>query len=116
MVKLTVKTNQLDLPTNKDGKLVIRILKIGQMKFDENGTESAMWCDFVEVPQGYVHVCGTGIRKPKYARKFPSVNGVLVDPTDEQIITQAKTYLARNLNPDDFEFVVTDKDFRGGKN
>jgi len=107
---MSVKTDQLDLPKTKDGKLIVRILRLGKMSY-EDGT-SAEWFDFVDVPQGYIHVCGTSVTKPKRVRKFPHTNGSLIDPTDEQIIDQAKRILAQNLNPNDFQFVVTDKDFR----
>lgn len=88
-----------------DGKQVIRIQRLGRM-----GGE-CMWFDFEQVPQGYIHICGTGISKPKRSRKFKHVNNVLVDPTDDQIIEQGKNILARNLNPDDFIWIVDNKDY-----
>jgi len=98
-----------ELP-KKNGKLVVRILRLGKMTYEDK--TSAEWFDFVEVPQGYIHICGTSVSKPKRVRKYPHTNGSLIDPTDEQIIDQAKKLLAQNLNPNDFDFVITDQDFR----
>ena len=103
-----VKQTQQNLTvSDSDGKKVIRILRLGKMGSQVN------WFDFVEVPQGYVKICGSGVPKPKRSRKFAFVNGSLIDPSDDQIIDHAK-YLMRNSgkDPADFEFVITDKDFR----
>lgn len=106
-------THSFDQLPKVNGKLQVRILRLGKMTYEDQ--TSAEWFDFVEVPQGYIHVCGTSVKKPKRVRKFPHTNGSLIDPTDEQIIDQAKDLLARNLDPNDFEFVITDKDFRKEK-
>jgi len=105
-------THSFDQLPIVNGKLQVRVLRLGKMTYGD-GT-SAEWFDFVEVPQGYVHVCGTSVRKPKRTRKYPHTNGSLIDPTDEQITDQAKKLLARNLDPNNFKFVITDKDFRKG--
>ncbi len=52
--------------------------------------------DFKDVPQGYIRLCCVGVPKPKGSRKFPHVNGVLTDPTDEQVIDYAKHLMSRS--------------------
>ena len=97
-------------------KQVIKILKIGRV-----GSDSEVdWYDFCEVPQGYIKINGTPVPNPKGARKFKKVNGLLVDPTEEQVIDYAKRLMSRTdlmgqtsgKNPDDYVFEVTSKDFR----
>ena len=99
-------SQQITLDKNSDGKYEFKILKLGKIM------GQVMWCDFEQVPQGYIHICGTGIKKPKGSRRFAHVNGSLIDPTDDQIIEQAKRFLRQELNVNDFAFVVTEKDFR----
>lgn len=89
-------------------KLKIRILRLGKLS-------DCNWFDFVEVPQGYIRMCGTGVPRPKGMRKNPNVvsGNCLIDPTDEQIINHAKHLMKySSKNPDDCEFEITSKDFR----
>jgi len=81
----------------------IEILRLG--KAYGGGCE---WFDFKNVPQSYIIFCGVGVQKPKYSRKFPHINGNLIDPSDEQVFAQAKSFLRKGLNPDDYEFVIVD--------
>jgi hypothetical protein len=97
-----------------DGKYVIRILRLGKI-----GGEIE-WFDFEQVPQGYIHVCGSSVRKPKGTRmkKTEHIDGSIINPTDDQIIDQAKRMMVRNdlygqnsgKNPEDFIFVVEKPD------
>ena len=111
--KLSGKRNsdgRLILPVS-DGKQIIRILKLG-MK------DGVMWCDFEQVPQGYIIMCGTSLRKPKGARNTKSKiihsDGRLIDPTDDQIIEYGKRMMiskdmydeSSGKNPDDFIWLV----------
>lgn len=101
---------RLILPIS-DGKQIIRIQKLGLK-------DGVMWCDFEQVPQGYIHVCGTCIKKPKGARNTKSniihSNGYLIDPTDDQIIDYGKRMMiskdiyeeSSGKNPDNFIWLV----------
>lgn len=92
---------------------VIRILRLGR------SGDCAIF-DFVEVPQGYIHLCATGVPKPKRSRKFPHVNGVLIDPTDDQVKDYARLLMSRSdiyntsseKNPENYIFDITSTDFR----
>lgn len=81
----------------------IEILRLG--KAIGGGVE---WFDFKNVPQRFIIFNGVGVLKPKFSRKFPHINGNLIDPSDDQVFDQAKRFLSKNLNPDDFEFVIVD--------
>lgn len=79
----------------------LEIKHIGDM-----GT-GVQWFDFEKIPQGYIHLCGTGVPKPKRSRKFPHINGTLIDPTDEQVIDYAKKLMRHSeKNPDNYNFKV----------
>lgn len=114
--KLSGKRNtdgRLILPIS-DGKQIIRIQKLGHI-------DGVMWCDFEQVPQGYVIICGTCLRKPKGARNTKSKiihsDGMLIDPTDDQIIDYGKRMMiskdmydeSSGKNPDDFIWIVENK-------
>ncbi len=84
----------------------IKILRLGKI----SGVE---WFDFVQVPQGYIHICGSSVRKPKGHGKFKHIEGSLIDPTDDQIIAHAKNMMRHSeKNSDNYEFIITTEDFR----
>lgn len=105
-----------------DGKQIIRILKLGKKPLGNMPSgNDVMWCDFEQVPQGYIIVCGTSLRKPKGARNTKSniihSDGRLIDPTDDQIIDYGKRMMvstdiydqSSGKNPDDFIWLVENK-------
>ena len=86
-----------------ENQMVIKIIRYGNGIFD-----------FKDVPQGYVHLCCVGVPKPKGSRKFPQINGVLVSPTDEQVIDYAKYLMSRSdifgqssgKDPNNVKFII----------
>ncbi len=89
------------MPTLK----IFRLGKIGNVE----------WFDFEQVPQGYIHICGTPIPKPKGSRKLEHINGSLVNPTDEQVIEHAKKLNARNPEPKNYDYVICNVNERDSK-
>jgi hypothetical protein len=98
-----------------NGKLVIQILRLGKM----GGVDYVDYFDFEQVPQGYVHICGSSVRKAKGVRmkKTEHIDGAIIDPTDDQIIDYAKRMIARTdmygqssgKNPDNYVFEIVEK-------
>lgn len=91
---------------NKSQKMkTLKIIRLGQI------VSQCEWFDFEEIPQGYIHICGIGIPKPKRSRKFPHVNGILINPTDEQVIDHAKSLMMHSKeDPDNYNFVIVEKE------
>lgn len=86
-----------------DTKPILEILDLGNGNFD-----------FEKIPQGYVHVCCTGIPKTKGMRKHLVNNGCIINPTHEQVIAYAKLLMSRSdmygessgKIPDDYEIII----------
>lgn len=98
--------SESDSTQNKSHEMkTLKIIRLGKIG------GQCEWFDFEEIPQGYIHICGMGISKPKRSRKFPHVNGTLINPTEEQVIDYAKSLMMHSTeDPNNYNFVIIEKE------